>query len=163
MQIYCFEWTQLSNLSWYSMGYSGYSTTLSWHSKELWGWSWFYCVFVFYHSCMRFIVSDGRSHPIYPDTQWVTQDTVQLYPDTQRSCGDRIDSIVILFFVILMADYCFAWTQPSNLSWYSMSYSGYSTTLSWHSKELWGWSWFCCVFFIILKADFLHAIFIITE
>ena len=40
------------------------------------------------------IVSCQLSHPIYPDTQ-VTQDTVQLYADTQRSCEDRVDSYTI--------------------------------------------------------------------
>ena len=47
----------------------------------------------------------------------------------------------IEYFVInsiIHMQYCFAWTQPSDLSWYSMSYSGYSKTLCWHSKELWG-------------------------
>ena len=50
------------------------------------------------------IASCGLYHPIYPDAQWVNQDTVQLYPDTQRSCEDRVESIAILFFIILITD-----------------------------------------------------------
>ena len=45
------------------------------------------------------IASCGLNHLIYPDTQWVTQDTVQLYADTQRSCEDRVDSYAILLHV----------------------------------------------------------------
>ena len=33
------------------------------------------------------------------DTQWVTQDTVKLYADTQRRCEDRVDSYTILLHV----------------------------------------------------------------
>ena len=45
------------------------------------------------------IASCRLSHPIYPETQWVIQDTVQLYADTQRSCEDRVDSYTILLHV----------------------------------------------------------------
>ena len=45
------------------------------------------------------IASCGLSHPIYPDTEWVTQDTIQLYADTQRSCEDKVDSYTILLHV----------------------------------------------------------------
>ena len=77
---YCFTWTQPSDLSWYSMSYSGYR--------------------------------------------------IQFNFMLTLKGAVRIELIHI--------QYCFMSTQPSNLSWYSMSYSGYSTTLCWHSKELWG-------------------------
>ena len=106
-------------------------------------------LFYFFHSYSRFIASCGLNHPIYPDTQWVTQDTVQLYPDTQRSCDDM--SWIYYYFVFYHSYNRFIASCGFNLPIYPDTQWVTQDTVQLYpdtQKDLWGLSWFYCCFFL---------------